>query len=190
MHLIIIFGPPAVGKMTVGEELSRLTGLPLFHNHLTIELALRFFAFEHPSFWPLVGELRQSIFQAVAAGDSAGMIFTYVWSLDDASDKAFIDSMTKLFVAKNAEVRYVELKATLDKRLERNQGESRLAAKPSKRDIARSTERMLTVEEKYRLNSSGDFFYPDQHIQIDNTDLPPEEVARQIVAAFALPTLK
>ena len=49
---------------------------------------------EASGFWPLVGELRQSIFQAVAASDSAGMIFTYVWSLDDTSDKAFIDSMT------------------------------------------------------------------------------------------------
>ena len=35
--LVIIFGPPAVGKMTVGSKLSKLTGLKLFHNHMTIE---------------------------------------------------------------------------------------------------------------------------------------------------------
>jgi len=35
--LVFIVGPPAVGKMTVGRELSSLTGFPFFHNHLTIE---------------------------------------------------------------------------------------------------------------------------------------------------------
>jgi hypothetical protein len=29
--LVFIVGPPAVGKMTVGHELSRRTGLKLFH---------------------------------------------------------------------------------------------------------------------------------------------------------------
>jgi len=36
--LIILFGPPAVGKMTVGKELADLTGLKLFHNHMTYKL--------------------------------------------------------------------------------------------------------------------------------------------------------
>ncbi len=30
--LVFIVGPPAVGKMTVGMEVSALTGIPLFHN--------------------------------------------------------------------------------------------------------------------------------------------------------------
>jgi hypothetical protein len=34
--LVIIFGPPAVGKMTVGLELERLTGFRLLHNHMTV----------------------------------------------------------------------------------------------------------------------------------------------------------
>ena len=40
MHLVCIFGPPAVGKMTVGRELSRQTGSKLLHNHMTIEPVL------------------------------------------------------------------------------------------------------------------------------------------------------
>jgi adenylate kinase family enzyme len=39
--LVFIVGPPAVGKMTVGYELAQRTGLKLFHNHHTIDLALR-----------------------------------------------------------------------------------------------------------------------------------------------------
>jgi shikimate kinase len=32
MKFIIIFGPQAVGKMTVGHELEKTTKLKLFHN--------------------------------------------------------------------------------------------------------------------------------------------------------------
>jgi shikimate kinase len=45
MKLVILFGPPAVGKMTVGQELAKATGLKLFHYHVTIELVLNFFEF-------------------------------------------------------------------------------------------------------------------------------------------------
>ena len=38
MKLVVIFGPHAVGKMTVGQELSKITGLKLFHNHMTIDV--------------------------------------------------------------------------------------------------------------------------------------------------------
>ena len=38
MKLVIIFGPHAVGKMTVGQELSLITNLKLFHNHMTIDI--------------------------------------------------------------------------------------------------------------------------------------------------------
>jgi len=42
--LVIIIGPHAVGKMTVGQELAKLTGLKLFHNHMSIELVRKFFS--------------------------------------------------------------------------------------------------------------------------------------------------
>ena len=45
MNLVLLYGPPAVGKMTVGAQLSQLTGYPLFHNHLTVDLGLLFFPF-------------------------------------------------------------------------------------------------------------------------------------------------
>ena len=36
MKLVLIVGDGAVGKMTVGQELMKMTGLRLFHNHMTI----------------------------------------------------------------------------------------------------------------------------------------------------------
>lgn len=34
--IVLITGPQAVGKMTVGQELSKITDLKLFHNHMTM----------------------------------------------------------------------------------------------------------------------------------------------------------
>ena len=46
--IVVIFGPPAVGKMTVGREVARLTGYKLFHNHMTVEPVLEVFEFGSP----------------------------------------------------------------------------------------------------------------------------------------------
>ena len=43
MKFVLIFGPQAVGKMTVGQELAKITDLKLFYNHMTIDLVGQFF---------------------------------------------------------------------------------------------------------------------------------------------------
>ena len=43
MKLVFLIGSGAVGKMTVGQELMKLTGLRLFHNHMTIEPIIEIF---------------------------------------------------------------------------------------------------------------------------------------------------
>jgi replication-associated recombination protein RarA len=45
MKLLFLYGPPAVGKLTVAREVSALTGYRLFHNHLTVNLTLAVFDF-------------------------------------------------------------------------------------------------------------------------------------------------
>lgn len=69
MTLVIIFGPPAVGKMAVGLELERLTGFRLFHNHMTVDPVIRLFPLDSPAYSRLVGEFRQRVFEEFAASD-------------------------------------------------------------------------------------------------------------------------
>lgn len=45
MKLVLIIGDTAVGKMTVGQELAKITDLRLFHNHMMIELVLEVFGY-------------------------------------------------------------------------------------------------------------------------------------------------
>ncbi len=184
MKFVVIFGPPAVGKMSVGQELARLTGLKLFHNHMTIELLLNFFEFDHPRFRTLLSDFRRRVFEEVAASELPGLIFTFVWALDLESDKKFIDSSCTIFRENGADVYFVELEAELSERLKRNEAPSRLTEKPSKRDVKTSRELLLEHDEKYRFNSSGDFFYPDNYLKIDNTHLSAHDAAKKIVATF------
>ena len=79
MNFVVIFGPVAVGKMTVGQELEKITDLKLFHNHMTIEVILPYFDMKSPSFKKLVTEFRIKMFEEVAKSDLDGLIFTYVW---------------------------------------------------------------------------------------------------------------
>jgi shikimate kinase len=184
MKFIVIFGPPAVGKMTVGYELAKITGFRLFHNHMTIELILNFFDYEQPQFHTLVAEFRKRIFEEVAASDLTGLIFTFVWALELESEKAYIERICSIFRKKSADIYFVELEADLPERLNRNETEFRLLQKPSKQNVEQSRNHLLENNEKYKLNSDGDFFYKDNYLKINNTNLSADETARRIVEEF------
>ncbi len=186
MKFVIIFGPHAVGKMTVGQELMRLTGLKLFHNHMTIELVSNFFSYSTQEGSRLVTLFRQEIFEAMAKSDQKGMIFTYMWALDQPEDWEYVKSVTGLFETHGAEIYYVELAADRDVRLVRNKTENRLLNKPTKRDLKRSEENFIRLEQKYRLNSLPGEIPFENYIRIDNTNLSPEAAAEMIQRRFNL----
>lgn len=186
--LIFIVGPPAVGKMAVGHELARLTGLKLFHNHLTIELILRFFPFGTPPFDRLVREFRRRIFEEVASSDLPGLIFTYVWAFDQPEDTATVAEFARIFSGRGSRVLYVELESTLDERLRRNETAFRLAEKPSKRDVEASRDRLVELGSRYKLNSTDELLGRDDYLRIENTNLSPLAAADRIVSHFDLPS--
>lgn len=184
MNFLTIFGPPAVGKMTVGYEIAKLTGFRLFHNHLTVDLVLNVFDPGSPQFKDLVSEFRKRIFEEAAASDLPGLIFTFVWALDLDEDTEFIESSCRIFSEKGAGIYFVELEADLTERLKRNETEFRLSQKPSKRDLARSRKRLLEEDKKYKLNSTGDAFLNENYLKINNTNLSAAETAEIIVDRF------
>ena len=184
--LVWLFGPPAVGKVTVGLELSRLTGLPLFHNHVSIEAVLPVFEYGTPAFNRVVGRFRDHVFQEAARSDLPGLIFTMMWAFDIESDLRFVEKQKALFEAEGGRAVFVELQASIEARIARNESELRLSAKPSKRDVAASRARLLAADSTYRLDSGGDFPF-EAYLRIDNTHLEPVAVATRIRERFHLP---
>jgi len=186
MKFILIFGPMAVGKMTVGQELQKLTGIPLFHNHMTIEMVLPFFEFGSPEYVHLVNLYRTELFDKVSKSDGLGMIFTYVWAFNHKSDWDFVEKMTQQFKDNDAEIYFVELEADLGRRVERNKTPNRLLHKPSKRDIEQCEKRMIAAQDKYRMNSNEGEITENNYIRIDSTNLSAEETAALIKKTFKI----
>ncbi len=187
MHFLVIFGPPAVGKMSVGDEITKLTGIPVFHNHLSIEPVLRFFPFGSDSFMRLVDSFRRNLMTEVAKSDLPGVIFTFAWSFSHDEDAMFMSEVCKIFEAVDASISFVELRADLDARLLRNKTERRLSEKPSKRNVNESERLLLENEDKYQMNSNGSIPLDYRHIVIDNTQRSAEDVANEVVNLLSIP---
>lgn len=184
MNLIMIIGAGAVGKMTVGQELMKITDYRLFHNHHMIEPVIDIFGrFDGAT----VNELRELIFDNFIKSNNVGMIFTYMWAFDMQSDWDYVKHVTDKFEASGGSVYYVELVADQKVRIERNKTENRLRNKASKRDIVTSEDRMLREETRYRIVSRNNEIPFENYIKIDNTNLEPAEVAHMIKEHFNLP---
>ncbi|MCH5585631.1 AAA family ATPase [Shimazuella sp. AN120528] len=185
MKFVLLFGPQAVGKMTIGQELEKITELKLFHNHMTIELVYPYFGFSAES-WRLSDLFRQEIFKAVAESDLYGLIFTYVWAFDQQGDWDFVQKVCDMFESKGGTVYFVELEADIEERLKRNKSPHRLEQKPTKRNIEQSEHHLKTTMQKYRLNSTEGEITRENYIKINNTNLKAEEVAKIIKEKFQL----
>ena len=183
MKLVVIIGAGAVGKMTVGQELAKITDLRLYHGHMDIEIGVAVFGKRVAK---VDRGIRELIFEEFANSDLYGMIFTYMWAFDHQSDWDYIDSLVDIFRRKGADIYYVELVAPQEIRLQRHTTENRLQNKASKRNIEWSTALLLNEDEKYRLVSNEGEIPFDNYIKIDNSNLQPDEVAKMIADNFSL----
>ena len=183
MKLVLLVGNGAVGKMTVGQELMKLTGLRLFHNHMTIEPVLEIFGTFHTD---AILQMREVIFREFAKSDNYGMIHTIMWAFDMQEDWDYINHVVEIFKEHNAEIYCVELVAPQEIRLQRNETPNRLAHKASKRDLASSRERVIAMDKKFRLESNPGEIPFENYMRIDNSNLEPDAVAAMIKERFAL----
>ncbi len=186
MKFVLIFGPQAVGKMTVGQELEKITKLKLFHNHITIEMVAPFFNYSTPSGKRLVNLFRREIFKEVASSDLEGLIFTFIWCFEDKKDWEYIKKIVNIFKNKSSEIYYIELEANIKERIRRNKTGNRLKQKPTKRDVKWSENELKNSVLKHRLNSEKDEIKEKNYLRIDNTDLIPKKVGKMIKDKFNL----
>ena len=183
MKLVFILGDAAVGKMTVGQELAKMTGLRLFHNHMTIEPVLEIFGtFDGKT----ITELRDVIFKNFAASGNYGLIFTMMMAFDMQSDWDYLEHVKSFFEPFGTEFYYAELIAPQEVRLQRNATANRLACKPSKREIEVSNRRLINDDAKYRcVSNEGEFPFAN-YLRIENSNISAEDAAKLIKDTFNL----
>ena len=183
MKFVLIVGDGAVGKMTVGQELMKITELRLFHNHMTIEPVLEIFNDFNVD---VILKLRYLIFEEFAKTQNYGMIYTCMWAYDCPEDWEIMNKILQIFTDVGAELYCVELTAPLAVRLQRNVTENRLKNKASKRDIESSNERVIQHTNNHRFVSMDGEVPIKNFIRIDNSDLEAHVVAKMIKDKFDL----
>ena len=183
---VVIIGPQAVGKMTVGQELAKLTGYKLFYNHMTIEMVRLIFDYDKETFLKMNQVIRYEVLKEFAKSNEKGIIFTgcFDFGKDFEAEKQETDKWMNLF----EESYVVELEASLEERLRRNKTPNRLEHKASKRDLEWSENDLLESLEKHKLNSNpgeGEKIFKN-YLRIENTDISAEEVAKIIKEKYDL----
>jgi hypothetical protein len=173
MKLILIYGPPAAGKFTVGTEIARRTGFKLFHNHLSIDYVKSVFEFGSPDFWRVIRKVRFPMI-AEAAMQKVDLIHTFCYELG-ADDEQF----AKLIASaedNGGEVHLVLLVCDDEERRRRIGNESRTRiGKLTDPDSVGRSEMVLTSP------------YPGRETFIlDTTNTPAVETASRIIDHFGL----
>lgn len=180
--LVFIFGPAAVGKMTVGQRLAEMTGFKLLYNHMVVDLVTQFFPFGSEPFHALARPMTLQLIETCAV-NAVDLIITHGLLFSAPGSHRLIDEWSEPYRRAGGEIFYAELSAPLDVRLERNATENR--ARHKKVDWA-TTERLREMEGWGRWNSDGDIPDPERHIVIHNADITASDAAALIRKRFGL----
>lgn len=175
MKLIFLYGSPAVGKLTVANEIAKRTDFKVFHNHLSIDCITPVFEFGSPPFERLI-ELIRSEVVAEAARAGQDLIYTYCYArgLDDPH----IELITRAAEDNGAGVHFVLLVCEKNALRKRVLGESR-----------KQYGKVTNVAMMDRFFEQYELFEPvpgRDSLVIDNTNLLPERVAEQIIGHYGL----
>lgn len=178
MHVFII-GAPASGKMTIGQELSKLTGATLFFNHQPIDFALAIYQDFTEEMWEFVRSVNFS-FLGTSARHHRSVILTGVIDFSNQYNLMYLKDIQDLLNEYHQQILFVELETSLEERLRRNRTENRLKYKPLKRYVEVSEKEILETDKTDQLNSQKRPSGLHHYLKIDNTNLSAEEVAKQI----------
>ena len=178
MHVFII-GAPAAGKMTIGQELSELTGATLFFNHQPIDFALEIYQDFTEEMWEFVRSVNFS-FLEISARHLRSVVLTGVTDFSNQYHLMYLKNIQDLLNEYHQEILFVELETSLEERLRRNRTENRLKYKPLKRNFEVSEREILETDKTNQLNSQKQPSGLHHYLKIDNTNLSAEEVAKQI----------
>lgn len=175
MKLVLIYGPPAAGKLTVAKELAKQTGFRLFHNHLTIDLARELQPERTPERLELVRKLREIAFEWASDKD-INVIFTFVHA--SGVDDDWVNKIASMITKAGGAVYPVQLVPSREALFQRLNQESR-----------QNTSKLTDSEELTKSLDAYQLYDPlelEQNLAIDNSKLSANKVAQQIIAHFGL----
>lgn len=173
MKLIVIYGPPAVGKFTVAKELAKITKYKLFHNHLVFDLVNSLFEIGDTLF--VIGnKIKLELLEAAAREKLKGVIITFCYVKGDMFVKEMIERVKKHKV----KLCFVHLQCKKDELFKRTKHPFR-----KKFHKIRSIKELRYILKKYDYFSKIPFV---KSLSIDNTKIFPKKAALKIKKHFKL----
>jgi deoxyadenosine/deoxycytidine kinase len=180
--VIIIYGPIAVGKLTVAKELAKKIDFKVTHNHLINDLAWSVFTRGEKDTNAVVEKLRYDFYEsAIKYGHN--IILTHTFSYNYVSgtglkDPDYMKKLEKKLEKAGAKVLCVHLQAHTEKLFERVKGESRKEHK-----------KLVDVKILKNLSKEKDWITTapvKNNLIIDNTNLSPKKTAALIIEHYKI----
>ncbi|MBI4085064.1 MAG: AAA family ATPase [Candidatus Liptonbacteria bacterium] len=176
-QIIVLYGPMAVGKLTVGKVLSKKLGYKLTHNHLINDLALSVFERGTLEANRMIEKLRYEFYEK-AAKSGKNIIITHAYSHNfvsptGLSDSEYMKKLEKKLKKGGASVLFVHLQAKNKTLLSRVKNVSR-----------KKYEKLTDVSTMKNHLNTKDFATSapvKNNIVVDNTSLSPQKVAQIII---------
>jgi AAA domain len=174
MIVIFLHGPPASGKYTVGKALSALLGVPLFHNHLAVDLARSLFEFGTPGFVKLREQVWLAAFEAAAA---TGQSFIFTFAPEATVDAELIARLESVIVRHGGRIHFIELRCSEATVQDRLANESRAAFG-----------KLMDINLYRSIKEAGGFEFPplpSPLLIVDSEIMSPDSAALAVQAALA-----
>jgi hypothetical protein len=171
LKLIFLYGLPAVGKFTVGEELARSTGYKLFHYYLAVDPFLSVFDFGSPPFVDLRETLWLAVIERAALSHIPGLIFTFV--PEYTIRPQFIPNLIELAARNHIEILAIEVTCPIEEIKRRLDNPSR-----------RRFQKLNSIPLFDALQSTGALSsvvpMPKPELTLDTSKLTPQQAAKKI----------
>ncbi len=174
--VILLYGPPGVGKLTVAREISKKTNFKVFHNHLISDLISEFFEPGTEDFSDKFFFLWTYFFKELLKSDNEGIIITLVYGLQtlegEKDDKLFL-KIKEEGEGSGAEVLFVKLECSQEEIRKRVTSKSRKKYKK-----LTSVSALENIRKKYNIDGEVPFA---KSIVINTTDLSAKETAEKVI---------
>jgi hypothetical protein len=168
-RLIFLYGPPAVGKLTVAKAVAERRDFRVLHNHVTFDPVASVLPVGTPTFWAALDRVRLELVTAAAA-DGIDLVYTFVFA---PGDEPHVDEVANAYEAVGGSVLFVQLLARPEELRRRVLEDSR--AEHNKIRDAATLGSVLRDHDVFASIPGRD------SLTIDTAAISPEEAASRIV---------
>lgn len=171
MKLIFIYGAPSVGKYTIAKLLEKKTRYKNFHNHLSIELAKKFYDFGTQKFYKFSDKICYECIEE-AARNNLDLITTFCYT--HPNDDYFIKKIIKIIKKYDQEIVFIHIVASKNKLLERVNNKSR-------ENLGKVTSKAKLRKLLEKCDYYTSFKTKEKQIKILNEQNNPKEILKKII---------